>query len=116
MPKACALLAKPLGVVSRAEDWDVLFDDTDFKITDGLEHHKKFKSLTIQKKEELVAYGLPVSAAPSLKENETKHVEAIDYHQRLGHERSLGSLRMMAEPNTVIIDVASAAYEINSFH
>ena len=26
-----------------SEDWDSLFDDTDFKITDGLDHHKKFK-------------------------------------------------------------------------
>lgn len=30
-----------------------------------------------------VAYGLPVKAAPSLKDNETKHVEADDYHKLL---------------------------------
>lgn len=30
-----------------------------------------------------VAYGLPVTAAPSLKDNETLHVEAVDYHKQL---------------------------------
>jgi len=74
-------------------DWDPVFNETDFKLTDGLDYGKRFKSLTIQKKQELVAYGLPVSMAPSLKANETKHLEAPDYH------------RMMHEPNTVIIDV-----------
>ena len=68
--------------------------------------HAMTRSLTIQKKEELafclqlqgglekkkptlrspsrsqVAYGLPVSAAPSLKENDTQHVEADEYHKQ----------------------------------
>jgi len=74
-------------------DWDPIFNETDFKLTDGLDNRKKFKSLTIQKKSELVAYGLPVSMAPSLKANETKHLEADEYH------------KMMAQPDTVIIDV-----------
>eukprot|EP00931_Biecheleriopsis_adriatica_P106410 TRINITY_DN80871_c0_g1_i2.p1 TRINITY_DN80871_c0_g1~~TRINITY_DN80871_c0_g1_i2.p1 ORF type:complete len:521 (-),score=119.91 TRINITY_DN80871_c0_g1_i2:43-1605(-) len=81
------------GFAQGLRDWDSLFNDTDFKITDGLEHGKKFKSLTIQKKEELVAYGLPVALAPPLKDNETTHVEADEYH------------KMMADKNTVIIDV-----------
>jgi len=84
-------------------DWDSLFESTDFKITDGIEYSKHFKSLTIQKKQELVAYGLPVELAPSLKENETKHVEAHEYH------------KMMSEPNTVIIDVRNK-YETDIGH
>ncbi|CAE7681614.1 STR6 [Symbiodinium sp. CCMP2592] len=102
----CTLTGTAEGVRAFAQglrDWDSLFDDTDFKITDGLDHHKKFKSLTIQKKEELVAYGLPVSSAPSLKSNETKHIEADDYH------------KMMSEPNTVIIDVRNR-YETEIGH
>jgi len=74
-------------------DWNPIFEETDFKITDGLDWTKRFKALTIQKKEELVAYGLPVSMAPSLTANATKHVEADEYH------------KLMAEPNTVIVDV-----------
>ncbi|CAE7637334.1 STR6 [Symbiodinium sp. CCMP2456] len=50
-----------------------------------------------------VAYGLPVSSAPSLKSNETKHIEADDYH------------KMMSEPNTVIIDVRNR-YETEIGH
>eukprot|EP00927_Polykrikos_kofoidii_P056354 TRINITY_DN50495_c0_g1_i1.p1 TRINITY_DN50495_c0_g1~~TRINITY_DN50495_c0_g1_i1.p1 ORF type:complete len:526 (+),score=87.35 TRINITY_DN50495_c0_g1_i1:61-1638(+) len=74
-------------------DWKSLFDETDFKFTDGLPWEKRFRSLTIQKKEELVAYGLPVSKAPSLKKNGTQHLEAIEYHKKI------------AEPNTVIVDI-----------
>mmetsp|Transcript_79459 Transcript_79459/g.177971 ORF Transcript_79459/g.177971 Transcript_79459/m.177971 type:complete len:509 (-) Transcript_79459:81-1607(-) len=74
-------------------DWDPTFNETDFKFTDGLDWHKRFKSLTLQKKQELVAYGLPVEAAPSLKDNGTQHLEATEYH------------KLMSEPNTVIIDV-----------
>ncbi|CAE8646902.1 unnamed protein product [Polarella glacialis] len=84
-------------------DWDSLFDNTDFKITDGLDPFKKFKSLTIQKKEELVAYGLPVAVAPSLKDNLAKHVEADQYH------------KMMADSDTVIIDVRNR-YETEIGH
>ncbi|CAK9002268.1 unnamed protein product [Durusdinium trenchii] len=102
----CTLTGSAEGIRAFAQglrDWDSLFDETDFKITDGLDHRKKFKSLTIQKKEELVAYGLPVTAAPSLKDNETLHVEAVDYH------------KMMAQPNTVIIDVRNR-YETEIGH
>jgi len=81
------------GFCQGLRDWNPIFNETDFKITDGLPCSKRFKALTIQKKEELVAYGLPVHLAPSLKENETKHLEAVDYHKK------------MSEPDTVIIDV-----------
>jgi len=74
-------------------DWNPLFNETDFKFTDGLEYGKRFKAFTLQKKEELVAYGLPPEQAPSLEKNEAKHVEAIEYH------------KMMTEKDTVIIDV-----------
>jgi predicted sulfurtransferase len=74
-------------------DWKPIFNETDFKFTDGLEWTKRFKSFTLQKKSDLVAYGLPVELAPSLKGNETKHLEAVDYH------------KMMATKDTVIIDV-----------
>uniref|UniRef100_A0A7S0FVE6 Rhodanese domain-containing protein n=1 Tax=Pyrodinium bahamense TaxID=73915 RepID=A0A7S0FVE6_9DINO len=92
----CTLTGTAEGIRAFAQglrDWDPIFDETDFKLTDGLDYSKRFKSLTIQKKEELVAYGLPVDLAPSLKANATKHVEADEYH------------KMMAQPNTVIIDV-----------
>eukprot|EP00933_Yihiella_yeosuensis_P060558 TRINITY_DN63307_c0_g1_i1.p1 TRINITY_DN63307_c0_g1~~TRINITY_DN63307_c0_g1_i1.p1 ORF type:complete len:528 (-),score=140.07 TRINITY_DN63307_c0_g1_i1:150-1733(-) len=91
------------GFAMGLREWDALFEETDFKITDGLDHYKRFKSFTIQKKEELVAYGLPVDVAPSLKANETKHLEADEYH------------KMMAEPNTVIIDVRNR-YETEIGH
>jgi len=74
-------------------EWNPIFKETDFKITDGLPFNKRFKALTLQKKEELVAYGLPTEMAPSLKGNETQHLEAIEYHKK------------MADPDTVIIDV-----------
>mmetsp|Transcript_9409 Transcript_9409/g.15196 ORF Transcript_9409/g.15196 Transcript_9409/m.15196 type:complete len:523 (+) Transcript_9409:53-1621(+) len=73
--------------------WNPIFKQTDFKITDGLEYKTRFKALTIGKKNELVAYGLPPEMAPSLAENETKHLEAVEYHKK------------MTEPNTVIIDI-----------
>lgn len=92
----CTMTGTAEGVRAFAQglrNWDSTFDDCDFKFTDGLDHQKKFKSLTIAKKEELVAYGLPVEMAPSLKANKTVHLEADDYH------------KMMTEPNTVIIDI-----------
>jgi len=36
-------------------------EETDFKLTDGLDWHKRFKSLTLQKKEELVAALLKIN-------------------------------------------------------
>lgn len=83
--------------------WNPVFEETDFKITDGLDWSKRFKIMSIQKKQDLVAYGLPVEKAPLLKDNQTKHLEADEYH------------KMMAEPNTVIIDVRNR-YETEIGH
>jgi rhodanese-related sulfurtransferase len=76
--------------------WNPLFEETDFKLTDGLQSKERFKALTVRKTDELVAYGLAGENAPSLRENSTKHLEALDYH------------KMMEEKDTVIIDVRNA--------
>ena len=76
--------------------WNPLFEETDFKLTDGLAAKERFKALTVRKTDELVAYGLAGENAPSLRENGTKHLNAIDYHN------------MMKEKDTVIIDVRNA--------
>jgi hypothetical protein len=39
-------------------EWNDVFNDTDFKVTDGIALDKMFKSLSIRKTNELVAYGL----------------------------------------------------------
>ncbi len=56
---------------------------------------EKFKSLSIRKVAELVAYGLEGEIAPSLKDNAGVHLDAEEFD------------RMLAEPNnnTVVIDV-----------
>ena len=38
--------------------WKDIFNETDFKLTDGVPAGKLFKSLSIRKADELVAYGL----------------------------------------------------------
>jgi predicted sulfurtransferase len=70
-----------------------LFNDTDFKLTDGVDPATKFKALTIKSTLELVAYGLGGERAPLLKQNTAKHLEADAYHAMLG------------DANTVVIDV-----------
>jgi len=80
-----------------------LFNETDFKITDGLEKAHCFKALTIQKKDDLVAYGLPTEVAPALNKSNARHVEADEYH------------RLMTNPDSVIIDVRNF-YESNIGH
>jgi predicted sulfurtransferase len=95
----CTLMGTPSGVrdfCMGLRTANPLFNETDFKLTDGVDPAKKFKALTIRKVDELVAYGLEGEKAPSLKDNTTKHVEAIDYH------------RMMEDKDTVIIDVRNA--------
>ena len=84
------------GGAPALRDWDDTFNETDFKITDGLEAGQRFKSLTIRKTTEIVAYGLPGELAPSLTRSSAKHVEADNYH------------KMMEAPDTVIIDVRNA--------
>jgi predicted sulfurtransferase len=86
-------------------DWDPVFNETDFKLTDGIPHDKLFKSLSIRKAKELVAYGLDGGdKAPSLEKFAGEHLEAAEYHEA------------MMDKDTVIIDVRNA-YEsaIGSF-
>jgi len=77
-------------------EWSPLFHQTDFKLTDGIPRDKLFKSLSIRKTEELVAYGLKGEKAPSIEAFAGKHLEAYEYH------------KAMAEPDTVIVDVRNA--------
>lgn len=84
-----------------------IFEETDFKITDGISKDKLFKSLSIRKTTELVAYDLNVGKekAPSLKEYGGVHLDADEYHEA------------MKDPETVVIDVRNQ-YEtlIGSFN
>jgi predicted sulfurtransferase len=58
----CTLTGSTMGTRNFCEGlraWDpALFNDTDFKITDGIPGENKFKALTIKSTQELVAYGL----------------------------------------------------------
>jgi UPF0176 acylphosphatase like domain len=72
----------------------VLFAETDFKITDNIAKSQLFKSLSMRKTDELVAYGLAHDKAPSIKEFGGTHLNAVDYHKAL------------QDPNTVVIDVS----------
>ena len=84
--------------------WDPMFQETDFKLTDWIPKNKLFKSLSIRKTTELVAYGLAGDKAPSLQKFAGTHLEADEYH------------KAMTDKDTVIIDVRNA-YEssIGSF-
>lgn len=73
-----------------------LFNETDFKLTDGLLPKERFTAFTLQKQQELVNYGLEGAKAPSLKHHSGQHVEATEYH------------KMMCNPDAVIIDVRNA--------
>ena len=73
-----------------------VFDATDFKITDGLSRDQHFKAFTIQKKDDLVGYGLPSELAPSLTTSKARHADADEYH------------KLMANPDAVIVDVRNA--------
>ena len=95
----CSLTGSAEGIRAFCEGlrrWKPIFLETDFKLTDGVPHAQRFKALTIRKTDELVAYGLAGEKAPSLETSRAQHVEADEYH------------KMMAEPNTVIIDVRNA--------
>eukprot|EP00606_Chrysophyceae_sp_TOSAG23-5_P000840 GSChrysophyteH2.ASY1.ANO1.1179.1 assembled CDS len=59
--------------------WDPLFNNTDFKITDHVPQSKTFKSLSVRKTLELVAYGLAGEHAPSLEKFAGTHLEADEY-------------------------------------
>jgi predicted sulfurtransferase len=73
-----------------------LFQATDFKITDGLPQSQKFKSLSIRKTDELVAYGLEGDKAPSIEKFGGEHLTAVNYHEAL------------KDKDTVVIDVRNA--------
>ena len=93
------LSGKPQNVRQFCEQlraWDPLFLETDFKLTDGIPANKLFKSLSIRKTEELVAYGLAGEKAPSLEKFAGTHLTADDYHNA------------MQDKDTVIIDVRNA--------
>lgn len=92
----CTLTGTPAGVRAFCEalrSWNPLFNETDFKLTDGLELSQKFKALTLRKVDELVGYGLAGERAPALNESKALHLEADQYHEA------------MKDKNTVIIDV-----------
>jgi predicted sulfurtransferase len=57
----CTLTGTPNDIRSFCHglrEWKDVFNETDFKITDGIPTDKLFKSLSIRKANELVAYGL----------------------------------------------------------
>ena len=57
----CTVTGKPEDIRSFCTDlrtWKDVFQETDFKLTDGVPMSKMFKSLSIRKANELVAYGL----------------------------------------------------------
>ena len=95
-----------------------IFNETDFKFTDGMPANQKFKSLSIRKVDELVvrliirhqipdairiffsskAYGLDGAKAPSIEKYSGTHLEADEYHDMMSKK----------DNNTVIIDVRNA--------
>jgi predicted sulfurtransferase len=99
----CTLTGSPQGVrdFCRAlRAWDPVFNNTDFKLTDGFPYKNRFKSLSIRKTTELVAYGLGGQKAPELKSWAGEHLRADEYHAMLAEEN--------AEKPTVVIDVRNA--------
>jgi len=84
-------------------DWDPTFNDTDFKLEDGVENKNRFRTFTLRKVNELVGYALDGIKAPSLNRHSGKHLEATDYHKQ------------MQQKDTVIIDVRNA-YESDIGH
>ena len=93
----CTMTGPPEAIRSFCtglREWKpAIFNETDFKITDGLEPEHDFRALTIKKTEDLVAYGLPSEVAPSLSTSHARHVDADEYH------------KLMSNPDSVIIDV-----------
>lgn len=84
-------------------DWDSSFNETDFKLEDGVENKNRFRTFTLRKVDELVGYALDGIKAPSLNRHSGKHLEATDYHTQ------------MQQKDTVIIDVRNA-YESDIGH
>ncbi|VEU43310.1 unnamed protein product [Pseudo-nitzschia multistriata] len=84
-------------------DWDPAFNETDFKLEDGVENKHRFRTFTLRKVDELVGYTLDGIKAPSLNRHAGKHLEATEYHKQ------------MQQKDTVIIDVRNA-YESDIGH
>lgn len=84
-------------------DWDPSFNETDFKLEDGVENKHRFRTFTLRKVDELVGYALDGVKAPSLNRHSGKHLEATEYHKQ------------MQRKDTVIIDVRNA-YESDIGH
>jgi predicted sulfurtransferase len=76
--------------------WDPLFEETDFKLSDGEIPSALFRTFTLRKVDELVGYGLGGIKAPSLSRHAGVHLEAHEYHET------------MTKKDTVIIDVRNA--------
>jgi predicted sulfurtransferase len=76
--------------------WDPLFEETDFKLSDGEIPSALFRTFTLRKVDELVGYGLGGAKAPSLSRHAGVHLEAHEYHET------------MKSKDTVIIDVRNA--------
>jgi len=76
--------------------WDPGFNDTDFKLEDGVPNKTRFRTFTLRKVNELVGYALDGIKAPSLNRHSGIHLEAPEYHKK------------MQEKDTVIIDVRNA--------
>ena len=60
-----------------------LFNQTDFKLEDGIENSKRFRTFTLRKVDELVGYALDGVKAPSLNRHVGKHLEAPEYHKQM---------------------------------
>lgn len=84
-------------------EWDPLFHETDFKLSDGEIPSAMFRTFSLRKVEELVGYGLGGTLAPSIKKHAGKHLEAVEYHKQ------------MEQKDTVIIDVRNK-YESDIGH
>jgi predicted sulfurtransferase len=83
-------------------DWKPLvFENVQFKLTDGLPTGQMFPQLKVFPVTELVNYGLE-GKQPSLKKGGT-HLEPLEFHKKL------------EEPNTVVIDVRNS-YEAEIGH
>ena len=70
-----------------------IFNQTDFKLTDGCSKEIQFKALSLRKVDELVKYGLDGEKAPSISAHGGHHVDALEFH------------KLMEKESTVIIDV-----------
>ena len=98
----CTLTGTPeavRGFCGGLRAWNAVFNNTDFKFTDGLAAHTAFKSLALRKVQELVGYGLEGELAPSLDTHAGSHLEAHKFHDMLQDSNG---------PDSVVVDVRNA--------